>query len=442
MSQDRLPQSPEAERAVLGGLMIESGYLSDVAECLQPKDFRRDAHGFIFRIMLDMLERGDKIEMLSVVDRLVSIGREAEAGGVAYVSALPDQVPSTENILYYAGLVREASVRRRVIEAAEGLSERARDGSVELSELLDGAQTSIAAITDTQAVEGWYGLEELLHEEGERITRLVESPGVATGLPTGFPDLDQVLHGWQPTNLVIVAARPAAGKTAMALNMIRHVAGTPAGDPLVAVGIFSLEMGRRELVTRLLQAEARVDATGLHTGYLTEEEQLALHEASQRLAPLQIQIDDTPGLTAIQLRNRARKLKARFPNLGLIVVDYIGLMSGDLRLSREQQVSGSSRILKGLAKELGITVICLSQLNRTLEHRPDKRPMLSDLRESGAIEQDADIVLFIYRDELYNKETTCPGEAELIIAKNRSGATKVVRLAFVGKHTRFDSLAR
>jgi replicative DNA helicase len=438
-----LPRSPEAERAVLGGLMLDPERVAGVAERVVAEDFYRESHQRLFQLMVDMSERGQPTEMFAVVDAIVKAGREEEMGGVAYVSALPDNVPSTENIEYYAGIIRERAVSRRLIEGAQRITEEALSGAHELPNLLDLAESTIFQVTQDRSAADWSRLSTVVDGEIVRIQGLSANQGDVTGLSTGFVELDRMLAGLHPSDLLILAARPAMGKTAFVLNIARNVAGTPDGDPIAGVGVFSLEMSRGQLATRLLCAEARVDAGKIRTGFLSQSEDWpALISASERLYRLPIYIDDTPGLTPTQVRSKARRLKAQDPSLGLIIVDYIGLMGGDAKINREQQVSAASRALKGLAKELGITVIALSQLNRGVESRPDKRPQLSDLRESGAIEQDADVIMFIYRDEYYNKESTKVGEATIIIAKQRNGATGDVDLAFHGKWTRFDNLQR
>lgn len=432
-----LPQSLEAERAVLGGLMLDPARVPEVAELVSPEDFYREAHQNLFRLMVEMDAGGAPTEMVAVVERIAATTDPDKYGGIAYVSSLSDNVPSTENLEYYARLVHRRAVARRLALVGRKITDKALEAPDDLPELVEFAESTLFAVTQERGAEDWKQLSELVDTEFLRIQKLSEDAGDVTGVPTGFIDLDRKLAGLQPSDLVILAARPSMGKTSLALNIARHAART------VGVGIFSLEMSRGQIATRLLCAEARVDASRIRTGFLSKDQDWpALTRAAEELYPLPLFIDDTPGLNVNQIRSKTRRLKSLHPELGLIVVDYIGLMSGDPRLSREQQVAASSRGLKALAKELNLTVLALSQLNRGVEQRPNKRPLLSDLRESGAIEQDADVIMFIYRDEYYNKDNSAePGVAEVIIAKQRNGPTGVVKLAFQGRHTRFDNLA-
>jgi replicative DNA helicase len=438
-----LPRSLEAERAVLGGLMLEPAKMSEVAEIVTEEDFYPEGHQLIFKLMKEMSERGSPTEMVAVVDALSRSGRIDMVGGISYVSALPDNVPSTANIEYYARVVKERSLSRKLIASAREISSEAFGGQKELGELLDFAEKSIFDVTQLRQKADWARISQVVDGEIMRIQDLSTRSGEVSGVSTGFVDLDRMLAGLHPSDLVILAARPAMGKTAFVLSIARRVAGDLAGQPLHGVGIFSLEMSKGQLATRLLCSEARVDAGKVRTGFLSREQDWPrLTEAAERLYHLPIYIDDTPGVTPQEVRTKARRLKAQDPSLALIIVDYIGLMGGDPKVSREQQVSTSSRALKGLAKELGVTVICLSQLNRGVENRNPKIPQLADLRESGAIEQDADVILFIYRDEYYNPDSPKKGEAEIIIAKQRNGPTGSVDLAFLGQYTLFENLDR
>jgi replicative DNA helicase len=434
-----LPHSIDAERAVLGVLLLEPRQLDAVTEILEPEMFYREAHGKLFRLLMEMSEQGQSPDPLTVIDRIVGSGDEEGFGGIAYVSSLPERVPSTQNIEVYAGLVREKAVRRRLLEVAQNIGEAVRSES-ELEQLLDTAETQIFSVSQQRSSKDWHPLPTLVGEQWQRIQALAENRGPVTGITTGFTDLDEKLAGFQRSDLIILAARPAMGKTALGLNFARHA----AMEGGVAVGVFSLEMPRGQLATRMLCAEKSIDASRVRSGRLRRDvEWPALADAVEALHQAPIFIDDTPGLTVTQLRSKARRLKAEYPALGLIVVDYLQLMqgSGGPRESREQAISGISRGLKGLAKELDIAVISLAQLNRGVELRPDKRPMMADLRESGAIEQDADLVLFIYRDEYYKKEESeKKGVAEVIIGKNRHGPTGSVDLAFQGEFLRFDNL--
>ncbi len=436
-----LPHSLDAERALLGALLLNPGNIDSVAAFLGHDAFHRDAHARLFKLLLDMSEEGMVYDTLAVVDRVVSSGEEDAFGGIAYISSLPEQVPSTENVEYYARIVHEKAVRRRLLKASQAIAESAVSDR-DLVEVLDNAEQSIFEVGRQSSHKDWHSLSEVIDVEFKRIQNLSERRGDVTGVTSGFIDLDRLLAGFQPSDLVILAARPAMGKTALALNFIRNAAmGAGVGG-----GLFSLEMSRGQLVTRMLCAEARVDASKVRSGYLSKEKDWPrLIDAAERIYQAPIFIDDTPGLTIAQVRSRARRLKAERPELGLIAVDYLQLMQGSQgsRESREQVISSISRGLKGLAKELEIPIIALSQLNRGVEARArnDKRPLLSDLRESGAIEQDADIIMFIYRDEYYNKESQEPGIAEVIVAKQRNGPTGTVKLLFQGQFLRFSSLA-
>ncbi len=438
-TRKKTPYSMEAERAVLGGAMLDPERIHVLSDRLTPEDFYREAHQRIFQTMLEMNERGEPVEMVAVVEAITKAHLEDTVGGIAYVSALPDDVPSTQNIEYYAGIVHERAIERRLIEGSDQIAAEAYSGQKDLGELLAFAEATVFNITQARRSKDWAAISEVVDKEMLRIQTLSENRGEVTGFPTGFVDLDRMLAGLHRTDLMILAARPAMGKTALALNIARNVALEGVG-----VGIFSLEMSAGQLVTRMLVSQARVEAGKVRTGYLSTERDLPrLTEAAERLFYLPLHIDDTPGLNITQLRSRARRLKSLHPELSLIVVDYIGLMQGDPRVSRQEQVSSSSRGLKIMAKELDVCVIALSQLNRAVENRNPKIPQLSDLRESGAIEQDADVIMFIYRDEYYNPETTTkPGVAEVIVAKQRNGPTGSVEMSFQGEFTLFDNLAR
>lgn len=433
-----LPASPEAERALLGAVLLNPESIHAVNEYLQPEAFHREAHGRLFRLMCEMMERGTPCETLAVVDRILQTGEAESYGGVAYVSSLPEHVPSTENVEYYAEIIRDKAIRRKLLAASQEIAEVAAH-EANLEEVLDHAERKVFEASQGQIRKDWLGMSEIIDVEFRRIQDLAERRQAVTGITTGFVDLDRILSGWQRSDLIILAARPAMGKTALALNLLRHA----AVEGGVAVGMFSLEMPRGQLVTRMLCAEARVDAGKVRSGFLSRQDDWPrLVEAAEVLYHKPIFIDDTPALTVTQVRSKTRRLKSEHPDLGLVVVDYLQLMqgSGGPRESREQAISSISRGLKGLAKELDVPVIALSQLNRGVEARNDKRPQLSDLRESGAIEQDADIILFIYRDEYYNKDSADVGVAEVIVAKQRNGATGTVKLAFQGQLLRFDNL--
>jgi replicative DNA helicase len=436
--QGSLPQSLDAERAVLGGLMLDPDQVLVVAEHLAAEDFYRDVHGQLFRVMVDMAKANEPTETAAVVEKVASKGMADATGGLDYVQRLADDVPSTKNLDYFAEIVRQRAVSRRLILSAEEIGGRARSGELELNELLDFAETSIFAVTQEGATLDWEQLSEIVDRAFLDIQARAESGADVAGVPTGFSDLDRILAGLHPTDLVILAARPGMGKTALALNIAANAAATGAG-----VGIFSLEMSRAQLATRMLCCQARVDSHSVRTGMLNKERDWPrLTDAAETLYRLPLYIDDTPALSITQIRSKARRLKTIYPGLAVIMIDYIGLMVGDQRISRERQVALASQGLKALAKELDVCVVALSQLNRGVEMRDNKRPRLSDLRESGSIEQDADVIMFIYRDDYYNKDNpTEPGVAEVLVAKQRHGATGKVKLAFQDVYTRFENLA-
>ena len=437
MDNDRQPRNLDAERTVLGGIMLNAELFDDIAELVAPTDFQRDTHGRLFALMLEMRRQSRPIEMLSVISELERAGQAEDYGGIAYVSDLPGQVASTQNIDYYAKMVRDLAAERRLLEAARGIQSAVLGGEHQLKDLLNFAVQSITDVENAQESKDWRSISSVLEEHIPRLQELQPTDGGVTGISTGFIDVDQMLAGLHKTDLVILAARPAMGKTAFALNVARNVALLGHG-----VGVFSLEMGAEQLVTRLLVSQARVSAKKVARGQLDTQDWMKLLEASSELYKLQMHIDDTPGINIFQLSAKARRLKRRCPELTLLVVDYIGLMSGENGVSRQEQVAASSRGLKGLAKELNITIIALSQLNRAVENRTPQIPIMADLRESGSIEQDADIIMFIYREEYYNKESPQrPGEADLIIAKHRNGETGTVRLSFQGELTLFGNLA-
>jgi len=430
------PQAVEAERALLGGLITDPGKLGDVAEVVDGDAFYRREHGALFTLLQEMMQRGEHIDLVTVPERIARGGEAERFGGVAYVVELPDHVPSTANLVHYAEVIKDKALLRGLIERATELTQKAYDQPPDVTELLDEAAREVTKLGAGKSRKGWHPISLIVDEELVRIEQLSEEKGSTTGYTTGFLDLDEKLAGLHPTDLIILAARPAMGKTALALNIAQNLALMEER----AVGLFSMEMGRGQLVTRMLCCHGLVDAGKVRTGNLDTEDWERFIEASEYLRKARVHIDDTPGLSIGELRTRARRLKAEHKDLALIVIDYLQLMKGeDPRQPREQQISSISRGLKGLAKDLEAPVIALSQLNRGVESRQEKRPMVSDLRESGAIEQDADIIMFIYRDEYYNPDSLDKGLAEVIIAKQRNGPTGTVKLVFQGQYTRFDN---
>jgi replicative DNA helicase len=445
----KLPHNWETERSLLGGLLLDNQQLPEVLERIQGGDFHKPAHQQLFELMVRMQDAGRGADLVAVLDEVTRQAEPDKFGGVAYIAGLPNACPSVENLSIYANRIREHAVRRRLVMAARTIVEDIQTGEKDLPRLLDDAEKSIFEISQLSGSKDWYPIATVVDEqilEIQRRQELMESlrrqgvGTVITGVPTGFIDLDRMLAGLQRTDLLILAARPAMGKTAFALNL----ALSAAQKGNVGVGVFSLEMGRHQLVQRLLCAHARVDSSKVRVGELDpNEDWRRISEAADMLHALPVYIDDTPGLSIAQLRSKARRLKSECPTLGLIVIDYLQLMqgSGGAKESREQVISNISRGLKILAKELEIPVLALSQLNRSLESRTDKRPMMSDLRESGAIEQDADVIMFIYRDEVYNEDSPEKGVAEIIVAKQRSGPIGTIKLAFLGQYTLFQNYA-
>jgi replicative DNA helicase len=433
-----LPQSLEAERAVLGGLMLDPDQVLVIAEDLKSEDFYKEQHASLYQLMVGMAEAQNPTELVAVIEKVNATNRAGEMGGLTYVQQLADNVPNTQNIEYYADIVAKRAIARRLIKSVQEIEGQARSGQ-ELDELLDFAEKSVFEVTQQGSKRDWEQLSEIVDKAFMKIQARDGNSGDVTGIPTGFMDMDKILAGFHATDLVVLAARPAMGKTALALNLALNAAHSGAG-----VGVFSLEMSREQLATRLLCAQGRVSGSNVRKGMLSKERDWPrLTEAAEVLYRLPMYIDDTPGLTITQIRSKARRLKQKDPNLGMIIVDYIGLMAGDSKLSRERQVAIASMGLKGLAKELDVCVMALSQLNRGVEMRDNKRPRLSDLRDSGAIEQDADVIMFIYRDDYYNKDSSPePGVAEILVEKQRNGATGTVKLAFQGEYTRFENLAR
>lgn len=434
-----LPQSLEAERAVLGQLLLSPADVTlGLAEQLAAGDFYRGAHQELYRVISAMAEAGEVVETVSVVDRLHREGRAEACGGLAYVSALADGVPSTENLPYYVAIVRDRAIRRRLYLALLDVQSRILAGAEELPALLGAAESAVQSVQEGDAATGELRSIGVIAEDAyQRVKAAAERASAITGVTTGYLDLDRMMTGLQPSDLVILAARPAMGKSALAMAVAQHAAESGVG-----VAVFSLEMSSDQVGARVLSGTASVQLSRIRTGQLSRDREWpALGEALGRLGELPLYVCDQPALTVGQIRGKVRRLKARDPGLRLVVVDYLQLLGADQRLPREQQVSAMSRGLKALAKELDVAVLALSQLNRGVEQRQDKRPLLSDLRESGAIEQDADVILFIYRDEYYNKETRDRNIAEVIIAKQRNGPTGTVKLFFDGAYTRFDNLA-
>jgi replicative DNA helicase len=430
------PKALDAERALLGGLIEDPSFLHEISSIVRPEDFHHRPHREMFALIKKMSDANQAIDLVTIVERVRTAG-EGAFGGITYVMDLPSHVPSTANLGYYAKLVQEKALLRALMEAAEGIAEEAGAGATDPSMLLEHAVRRVQEVGRGSAERTWAAIPDIVDGELKRIEELGQRDSGITGVTTGFRDLDAKLAGLQRTDLIILAARPAMGKTALALNFVVNAALMGG----VGVGLFSLEMSRGQLVTRILCRQARVEGGKARTGQLGEDDWERMMDAAKELRTASIFIDDSPGITIGEVRARCRRLKASQPNLGLIVIDYLQLMQGDdPREPRQQQISNISRGLKILAKDLQVPVMALSQLNRAVEQRPadDRRPRTADLRESGAIEQDADVIMFIYRDEVYNPDTPDKGLAEVIIAKQRNGPTGDVKLVYQGNFTRFD----
>lgn len=437
----RPPYSLEAEVSVLGGMFIDADAVVKAIEILDDSMFYREAHRRLYRAMVRLWEVGEVIDVVTLAEHLKNAGDFDAVGGAGYLAQLLDSVPTAANLEYHARIVREKAVLRRLIEAATTIIQTTYDSQGDVEQLLDEAEQKIFQIAQTHDRKGFVWIKELLWPAMEQIETLSQSGSTITGVPSGFPDLDGYTAGFQKGDLVIVAARPSMGKTAITLNIAQHAAISAKQ----AVAFFSLEMSKESLVQRMLTSEARVDASRVRTGRLKDDDYPRLATAAGLLNTAPIYIDDTAAISILEMRAKARRLKADRPDLAMIVVDYLQLMqAGDRTENRQQEVSEISRGLKALAKELNLPVVALSQLSRAVESRPDKRPMMSDLRESGAIEQDADVIMFLYRPEYYHGPVdkdgnSLEGRAELIIGKQRNGATGTVHLVFQKEFTRFES---
>ncbi|HEV7893843.1 MAG TPA: replicative DNA helicase [Pyrinomonadaceae bacterium] len=435
-----LPHSADAERAILGAVLLDNSFVNQAIELLRADDFYVRAHQHVFRAMINLSERGSEINPILLGEELRREGVLEQVGGVASISELTYGLPHFTNVAAYAKVVKDKSVLRQLVKVANKVTSEALEEEDEAEVILDHAEQMIFALADERTRQGFSHIKPVADHLLEKVQEMAGRPVMLTGLTSGFNDLDQKTSGLQPADLIIIAARPSMGKTAFCLNVAQNAA-IKAG---AVVGIFSLEMSKESLVMRMLSSEARVDAHRFRTGYLSRDEWARLAGALGTLADAKIFVDDTPGISVLEMRAKARRLAAEQKRLDLIVVDYLQLMSGGGRRieSRQQEVSQISRELKGLAKELNVPLVALSQLSRAAETRTDHRPQLSDLRESGAIEQDADVVGFIYREEYYNATDENANKAEIIIAKQRNGPTGTVELAFIKEFTRFEDMWR
>ena len=431
------PHNIEAEQSVIGGILLDNDVLPGVLEILKGDEFYRAGHRTIFSAVIALFERNEPCDFVTLTDLLKSQKKLEEAGGASYLASLVDRVPSAANASQYARIVKEKSMARALISRATEIVATGFDSSLRVEDLLDQAEQAIFRVSEDRINPSFSPIKAVVKQSIKTLEQLYDRREMVTGVATGFADLDQLTSGLQPADLVIIAGRPSMGKTALALNIARNA----AVDAETPVGIFSLEMSKEQLGMRMLCSEARVSSHRMRSGFLSERDWPRLTRAAGTISEAPIFVDDTPAISALELRAKARRLK-RDQNLGLVIVDYLQLMRGSHGSERrEQEISQISGSLKALAKELNLPVVALSQLNRRVEERHDKRPQLADLRESGAIEQDADVIAFIYRDEVYHEETAEPGLADIIVGKQRNGPTGTIKLTFLKEYTRFEKRA-
>ncbi len=440
---DRIPpQNIEAEQAVLGAMLIEREAISKVAEFLRPEDCYREAHRLIYNAMLELFNKNDAVDMVTVIEFLRKGDKLEAAGGISYITSLTNSVPTAANVLYHAKIVEEKALLRQLISAATNIASMGYEGSEEVAGILDTAEKTILAVSSRKSGKDFTPIKSIIFDAFNKIEQLYASKGSITGLSTGFKDLDRLTSGLQPSDLILIAARPSMGKTAFVLNIAQHI----GIKEKKAVAFFSLEMSKEQLVQRMLCAESTIDSQRLRIGELEANDWTKLVSGADRLSAAPIFIDDTSGITVMEMRSKARRLKIEF-DLQLIIIDYLQLMQGSSKSgkgseNRQQEISEISRSLKGLAREIGVPVIALSQLSRSVESRQVKKPMLSDLRESGSLEQDADIVAFLYRDDYYNPDSEQKNITEVIIAKHRNGPVDTVQLFFHKQFTKFSDLSK
>ena len=433
------PHDIEAEQAVIGSMLTDKDAVVDAIEILKAEDFYRQDNKTIYEAILNLYNRAEPIDIITVKAELISIGKFEAVGGLEYIAVLPDKVPTTANVDRYIKIVEEKSILRRLIKASNELIDLGYAETEDVDTIMDQAEKKVFEISQGKNQKGYTPIKDILVESFAELEKLYNQKEPITGIPTGFADLDYKTAGLHNSDLVLIAARPAMGKSAFALNLATNA----AVQSKVPVVIFNLEMSKSQLVSRILCSEAMVDSNKVRTGKIEEDDWVKLATALGPLSEAPIYIDDTPGITVTEIRAKCRKLKME-KNLGLIVIDYLQLIqgSGKRNSSREQEISEISRSLKILAKELDVPVIALSQLSRAAEQRADHRPMLSDLRESGAIEQDADIVMFLYRDDYYNPDSEKKNIAEVIMAKHRAGSTGTVELLWLGNYTKFANIEK
>ena len=435
-----MPHSIEAEQSVVGAMLMDKDAITAASEMISGSDFYQSAYGVIFDSMVELFNEGKPVDLITLQERLREKEVPAEIASLEFVRDLVTAVPTSANIKYYAQIVADKSMMRRLIKLNEEIENVCYAGKEPLEAVLEKTEKSVFELLQRRNTGDYVPIRQVVLNALERIEKASKNKGTVTGIPTGFIDLDYKLSGLQPSDLILVAARPSMGKTAFVLNIAQYV----AFKKKKSVAIVSLEMSKEQLVNRLFSLESQVDAQALRTGNMKDSDWEKLIEGAGIIGQSQLIIDDTPGISVSELRSKCRKYKLE-NDLDLIIIDYLQLMTGSIGRSsesRQQEISEISRSLKGLARELNVPVIALSQLSRAVEGRPDKRPMLSDLRESGAIEQDADVVMFIYRDEYYNKDSEYKKQAEIIIAKQRNGPVGTVHLAWLGEYTKFANLSR
>ena len=431
------PNDTEAEQAVIGSMITDKDAVIAAVEVLKEEDFYREDNKIIYSAILNLYNRNEPIDVITLKSELSAMGKLDAVGGLEYIASLPDKVPTTANAIQYIKIVEEKSTLRNLIKTANELITLGYDPTQEVEDIMDSAEKKIFEVMQRKNQKGYTSIKDILVDTFTELEQLYNKKQHITGVPTGFADLDFKTSGLHPSDLILIAARPAMGKSAFALN----IATNAAVRANVPVAIFSLEMSKEQMVNRILCSEAMVDSNKVRTGTIDDDEWTKLAAASGELSESQIFIDDTPGISVMEIRAKCRKLKLE-KNIGLVVIDYLQLVKGTNKKvgSREQEISEISRSLKILAKEINVPVVAISQLSRAPEQRPDHRPLLSDLRESGAIEQDADIVMFLYRDDYYNEDSEKKNIAEIILAKHRSGSTGTVELLWLGNYTKFANI--
>ena len=429
------PQNLEAEQSVLGAIIIDNEALSKTIEILNPDDFYKDSHRRLFNAMIGLFEKNEPIDIITLTDYLRRNNDLEPIGGMAYLSLLANSIPTSANIRYHSKIVREKALLRALISTSNNINAKVYEDNLDADEMVDYAEKMIFEIADKRTKIAFSTMKDVIKDTFKMIEQLHDKKEAITGIPSGFNDLDEITSGFQPGDLIIVGGRPGMGKTAFALNIAQHV-GIAMKEP---IAVFSLEMSKEQLAMRMLCAEGMVDASLVRKGFISRQDWPKLTSAAGRLSGASIFIDDSSAITVLEVRAKARRLKMEHRGLSLVVVDYLQLMRSRGNFERrEQEISEISRSLKALAKELKVPVIALSQLNRAVEQRGDRKPTLADLRESGAIEQDADVIIFLYRDEVYNKNNPSnKGKAEIIVAKQRNGPTGTVNLTFLSDKTRF-----